>query len=108
MLDDQDGNEQKASRFSRVKCLFNAKTGAIEVIIEDEMYKVLKYANSLQADIFSCSSHLHLIIRYESVSLVLGLCKICASVLDPMTSVPLVISNTQTDETRTVSLFLRK
>ena len=90
------------------ECWFNAETGTIEITVSDKLYNLLQYTDFLHADIFSCSTHLHLFIWQEWGMLVLGLCKRCASVLDLAIDAPLIISNTLTGEKKRITLYLRK
>lgn len=93
---------------ARTKCWFNAKTGTIKINVSSKMYNKLKYTDSLHADIFSCSTHVHLFIWQEWGMLVLGLCKHCASALDLAIYVPLIVSNALSGERKRIRLYLRK
>lgn len=90
------------------ECWFNAETGTIEITVSSKLYNLLKYTDFLHADIFSCSTHIHLFIWQEWGMLVLGLCKRCASALDLSIDVPLIISNALTRENKRITLYLRK
>jgi len=90
------------------QCKFNVDTGTIEISVWSKVYDLLKYTDSLHADIFSCSTHTNLVIWREWGALVLGLCKNCVSVLDLAIDVPLIISNPSTGEKKRITLYLRK
>lgn len=93
---------------SKSECLFNAEMRVVEITVDNKLYDSLKSAVVLDADIFSCRMHLHLVIRHHNTTLVLGLCKTCTSVLDNETHVPLIVSNASTLEHREIILHLSK